>query len=184
MSGFKQYLAAVASANRLGPDIEWVFHPGMLPESRRKWWGDFKTRPAAHEGIDICFYRTRTGPVRQLPAGARVPAWSSGTVLNICNDFLGTTLVMAPEIFMSESTRILEVYSHLYVCDEITPGSHLRTGQIIARTADTHATGSVLPPHLHLSCIEVPASICTSEMNWTLFPRRDKVNVLNPVFMR
>lgn len=183
MSNFKQYLAAVASANRLGPDIEWVFHPGMLPESRRKWWGDFKTRPAAHEGIDICFYRTGTGPIRQLPAGARVPAWSSGTVLNICDDFLGTTLVVAPQAFVSERTRILEVYSHLSVCDEITPGTGLGAGQIIAQTADTHATGSVLPPHLHLSCIEVPAHIQADALNWTLFPRRDNVNVINPVFM-
>jgi hypothetical protein len=183
MSSFKQYLAALASANRLGPDIEWVFHPGMLPESRLKWWGDFKTRPCAHEGIDICFYRTRTGPIRQLPAGARVPAWSSGTVLNICDDFLGTTLVVAPQAFVSESTRILEVYSHLSVCDEFTPGTGLGAGQIIAQTADPHTTGSVLSPHLHLSCIEVPAHIQADALNWTLFPRREKINVINPVFM-
>lgn len=183
MSSFKQYLSAVASANRLGYDIEWLFYPGMLPESRCKWWGDFRNRPCAHEGIDLCFYRTGTGPIRHLPAGARVPAWSSGTVLNICDDFLGRTLVTAPNAFVSESTRILEVYSHLSVCDEITPGTRLQAGQIIAETADTCARGSVLPPHLHLSCIEVPVRICPSELNWTLFPRRDKVNVMNPVFM-
>lgn len=183
MSGFKQYLAAMASANRLGHDIEWVFYPGMLPESRLKWWGDFKNRPGAHEGIDICFYRTRFGQIRHLPAGALVPAWSSGTVLNICDDFLGNTLVVAPEPFVSEITQVLEVYSHLSVCDDISPGTELRAGQIIAKTADTNAIGSVLSPHLHLSCIEVPAHIRASALNWSLFPWREKVNVMNPVFM-
>ncbi len=183
MSDFTQYLAALASANRLGHDIEWVFYPGMLPESRLKWWGDFTTRPAAHEGIDICFYRTRTGQIRHLPPGAPVPAWSSGTVLNICDDFLGNTLVVAPESVASGGTRVLEVYSHLSVCETIRPGSGLQTGQIIARIADTHAIGSVLSPHLHLSCIEVPAHIPSDALNWSLFPRREKVNVMNPVFM-
>ena len=31
----------------------WVFHPGMLMGSNAKWWGDFGTRHASHEGIDI-----------------------------------------------------------------------------------------------------------------------------------
>jgi hypothetical protein len=112
-----------------------------------------------------------------------VPAWSSGTVLNICDDFLGTTLVVAPQAFVSENSRILEVYSHLSVCDDITFGTSLRAGQIIAQTADTYATGSVLSPHLHLSCIEVPAHIHADALNWTLFPRREKINLINPVFM-
>ncbi len=183
MTAFKQYLGAMAWANRLGHDIEWVFFPGMLPESRRKWWGDFGNRPAPHEGIDICYFKTRNKTIQPLPAGARIPVWSSGVVLNICDDFLGNSLVVAPEAFMSENTRILEIYSHLCVCDGIMPGMRVQGNQIIARTADTHATGSVLPPHLHLSCIEVPARICPSELNWTLFPRRDTANVMNPVFM-
>jgi hypothetical protein len=183
MSGFRQYLGAVASANQLGSDVEWLFYPGMLWDSRLKWWGDFRYRPAAHEGIDICFYRTRTGPVRHLPAGALVPAWSSGTVMNVCEDFLGRSLVVETGINSSDDTRILEIYAHLSVSEEFTPGIQVQTGQAIARIADTHARGSVLPPHLHLSCIEVPASIPGHELNWSLFPRRHKVNVLPPVFM-
>lgn len=74
MSVFSQYLAAIASANGLEQDIEWLFYPGMLPDSRLKWWGDFRNRPTEHEGIDICFYRNRAGRTRSLPAGAKVPA--------------------------------------------------------------------------------------------------------------
>lgn len=183
MSCFRRYLAAVASASLLGHDVAWLFYPGMLPDSRLKWWGDFGNRPSAHEGIDICFYRRRTGPILSLPSGGRVPAWSSGTVLNVCDDFLGRSLVVETGAHPSTGTRILEIYAHLSVSEKITPGTQVHTGQIIARIADTHARGSVLPPHLHLSCIEVPAGIPGHELNWGLFPRRNKVNVLNPVFM-
>ncbi len=65
MSVFSQYLAAIASANGLEQDIEWLFYPGMLPDSRLKWWGDFRNRPTEHEGIDICF--TGTGPAGPGP---------------------------------------------------------------------------------------------------------------------
>lgn len=183
MSSFRRYLAAVASASHLGHDVAWLFYPGMLPDSRLKWWGNFGNRPAAHEGIDICFYRRRNAPMLSLPSGAPVPAWSSGTVMNVCDDFLGRSLVVETGTHPSTDTRILEIYAHLSVSEAITPGTRVQTGQVIARIADTHATGSVLPPHLHLSCIEVPARISGHELNWTLFPRRDKVNVLNPVFM-
>ncbi len=183
MTGFRQYLAALASVNRLGTDVSWLFYPGMLPDSPFKWWGDFGRRPASHEGIDICFYRIRNGPVRSLPAGALVPAWSTGTVINVCEDFLGKSLVVAPEPAPSTETRVLEVYSHLSVPDEFSPGTCVKTGQIIARTADTHARGSVLCPHLHLSCLEVPAHIPAHRLDWSLFPRRDTVNVLHPVFI-
>lgn len=183
MSCFRQYLAAVASASHLGHDLEWLFYPGMLPDSRLKWWGDFGNRPAAHEGIDICFYRHRTGPILSLLSGAPVPAWSSGTVINVCDDFLGRSLVVETETHPSNDTRILEIYAHLSVSEEISPGTRIQTGQIIARIADTHALGSVLPPHLHLSCIEVLASIPGHELNWSLFPRRDKANVIHPVFL-
>lgn len=183
MSGFRRYLAAIASANLLGHGVEWLFYPGMLPDSRLKWWGDFGNRPAAHEGIDICFYRRRTGPILSLPPGATVPAWTSGTVINVCDDFLGRSLVVETQTDTSNNTRLLEIYAHLSVSDDIMPGTRIQTGQIIARIADTHAKGSVLPPHLHLSCIEVPAGIPGHKMNWSFFPRRDKVNVLYPVFM-
>jgi hypothetical protein len=183
MSRFRQYLAEIASVNHLGPGVEWLFYPGMLLDSRLTWWGSFGHRPAAHEGIDICFYRRRIGSILSLPPGATVPAWRSGTVINVCDDFLGRSLVVETQTDASNNTRILETYAHLSVSDDIMPGTRIRTGQIIAEIADTHARGSVLPPHLHLSCIEVPAGIPEHDMNWSFFPRRDKVNVLHPVFM-
>ncbi|HKL00011.1 MAG TPA: hypothetical protein VJ943_07140 [Desulfotignum sp.] len=182
MTRFTQYLSSIASANHLGDDIEWVFYPGMLPDSSRKWWGDWQTRPAAHEGIDICFFRTPDKTIQQLAPGALVPAWSPGTVVNLCEDFLGHSLVVVPDHTTGGSTRVLEVFSHLAPCDGITPGTRVTAGRIIARTFDTRTTGSPLLSHLHVSCLEVESHIPFAALNWSLFPQREKVHVINPVF--
>jgi hypothetical protein len=182
MQRFKQYLADLAAANNLADLTDWLFFPGMLAESRSKWWGDFKTRPTAHEGIDICFYRPRHSPIRHLNAGAAIPAWSDGTVLNICNDFLGQSVVVAPEKYNASATRVLEVFSHLVPLENITPGARVHKGQVIAGIADPRAGGSILLPHLHLSCIEVPSHVPVRALDWSLFPLREHINVINPVF--
>jgi hypothetical protein len=183
MTRFAQYLAALASANNLEDGIEWLFYPGMLPESNRKWWGDFTNRHAAHEGIDICFYKNRNKKIRSLGPGAAIPAWSAGTVVNVCEDFLGRTLVVEPKNFSGTATRVVEVFSHLDPCEGIAIGTRVAAGRIIARTSDTRARGSVLLPHLHLSCIEVLQQMPVQSLDWSLFPFREKVNLLNPVFM-
>ena len=183
MTRFKQYLSSIASANNLKDGIEWVFYPGMLLDSKSKWWGDFKTRHAAHEGIDICFFRTFDKTIRCLKPGAVVPAWSTGTVINLCEDFLGHTLVVEPENTAGGPTRMLEVFSHLAPCEGITPGTRVSAGRIIARTFDTRTKGLPLLPHLHVSCIEVASHIPFEALNWSLFPLREKVNVINPVFV-
>ncbi len=183
MHRFKQYLADLAGANSLEDLPDWMFFPGMLSESKSKWWGDFKTRPTAHEGIDICFYRTRDGRIRHLPAGANVPAWSDGTVVNICTDFLGQSLVVAPEKTSTHATRVLEVFSHLVPLENITPGVRIQRGRVIAGIADPRAKRSILLPHLHLSCIEVPSHIPVQALDWSLFTVRESVNVINPVFV-
>jgi hypothetical protein len=183
MNRFARYLQILSEANHLGDGIEWLFYPGMLAESHCKWWGNFKRRHAAHEGIDICFYRARDGRIHHLEAGAAVPAWSDATILNICDDFLGRTLVVEPEKNQSGATRVLEIFSHLETGSTLTPGTRVKAGRIIARTSDTRAKRSSLLPHLHLSCIEVAPHIPVQDLNWSLFPLRERASIINPVFM-
>jgi hypothetical protein len=182
MTRFSQYLAVLASTNKLTSGIQWLFYPGMLSESTLKWWGDFGTRAAAHEGIDITFYRTLDHQMHHLAAGACVPAWSAGTVINVCEDFLGQSLVVAVAGDPSAPTRMLEVFSHLTPSRGIAPGTPVGPGQVIARLADTRARGSALLPHLHLSCIEVDARIPAHVLNWSFFPVRENLTMINPVF--
>ena len=89
MKKFTQYLAALARANALGEQVNWLFYPGMLQESRAKWWDDFAWRPKAHEGIDICFYRKGKEKITPLAKNAHIPAMDKGLILNRCEDFLG-----------------------------------------------------------------------------------------------
>lgn len=194
MGRFRQYLDLLAKTNGLaqgGESVQWLFFPGMLAESRAKWWGDFKHRHADHEGVDICFYRLTagatpgpaTGTVRRLETETTVPAFSRGTIRNICPDFLGHSIVTEPEEFNNGPSRVLLVYSHLSPAAGLTPGTRVEHGQSLARLFDTASKGSILLPHLHLSCIEVPLGTPDAALDWTLFPYRDKVNLINPVFL-
>lgn len=182
MTCFRHYLTVLASINGLAADTQWVFYPGMLSESNLKWWGDFGNRPASHEGVDITLYRTRDRQIHHLTAGAPVPAWSAGTVVNVCEDFLGLSLVVAVQGNPDGHTRVLEVFSHLEPCNSIARGSLVKPGQVIGSLADTRARGSLLLPHLHLSCMEVESRIPAHALNWSFFPVRENLSVINPVF--
>ena len=186
MKRFRRYLDLLANINGLGQGeqaVQWLFFPGMLAESRAKWWGDFKRRHADHEGVDICFHRPAQCPVRRLETETMIPAFSGGIIRNICPDFLGHSIVTEPEEFSSGPFRVLLVYSHLSPVAGLTPGTRVEQGQILAKLFDTASKGSILLPHLHLSCIETPLGIPDAALDWTLFPYRDKVNPINPVFL-
>lgn len=183
MRRFHRYLRRLAAANGLGSDVCWLFFPGMLPESRDKWWGDFKYRAALHEGIDICYYADDTGTVRWFGPEIRVPAFSTGIVRNICKDFLGESIVVEPDRESPPCSRVLMVYAHILPAPGIYPGCRVEKGQVIARVSDTTAQGSPLLPHLHLSCVETRRDTPFDRLDWQLFPLREKVNLINPVFL-
>jgi len=183
MKRFSRYLAALSRANALGDHVEWLFYPGMLQESRDKWWDDFGRRPCAHEGMDICFYRTKTKKMNHLSKTAQIPAMDNGIVLNICNDFLGQSLVVTHGKETFGSPDVILVYSHLEIQKNIAPGSRLEKDQIIARVFDTSQKQSKLLPHLHISCIELTRQTPVDALDWGLFADREKVNLINPVFI-
>ena len=182
MKGFPRYLAALAMANGLGSKITWLFFPGMLQESYAKWWDDFGTRPCAHEGIDICFFR-KDKEIRPLVKNAKIPAIDNGLVLNRCEDFLGESLVIAHEGIHPPSPRVVFVYSHLEIEKKLVPGCRVEKEQVIARTFDTRKKRSKLLSHLHLSCVELTDEIPLAGLDWELFPDREKVNLMNPLFI-
>ena len=183
MKVFSAYLDALARANGLPRDTQWLFYPGMLQDSPDKWWDDFLFRHARHEGIDICYYRTPAQEKMQFIHDLRVPALDQGVVLNVSNDFLGKSLVLEHQGFCDFPDRVVIVYSHLSPAPGIGPGSVVEKDQIIAQVSDTRIKQSKLISHLHLSCVELPRTIPADHLNWDLFPRRDKVRLINPVFL-
>ena len=184
MKNFSEYLKTISQMNKLEADqtVEWLFHPGMLFLSKDKWWGDFKFRATAHEGIDICFFRDgRTkGKVRSFDPGIQVPALEDGRIINICNDFLGQTLVVESRKLGLPYTRVLITYAHIRPADSLKINANIKEKDIIARVCDT-AKNPQLPPHLHLSCFEIPKSVQPEELNWTFFSQSTNACPINPI---
>jgi hypothetical protein len=72
--------------------------PGMAFGAMDKWWGDQGRRERPHEGVDLCLYRDGHGEVRRLGEHARLPAMYDATVVRLCDDFLGRSVMMEHEL--------------------------------------------------------------------------------------
>lgn len=185
MKNFSNYLQAIARTNHLENDLktQWLFYCGMLFLSREKWWGDFKYRPALHEGIDICWYRTENKKqVHCFTPEIRIPAMENGTVLNICNDFLGQTLVVELKNPTNSNFRIVLTYAHVVPEPGILKGQKIKKNQVIAKVSDTKKNDT-LPAHLHFSCFEILEPVPENHLAWDVFTDPEKVNMICPVFL-
>lgn len=182
---FKDYLNTLAKLNRLdnGYKPTWCFHAGMLFATPLKWWGDFKNRASIHEGVDITYYRDDKGVLHQFDDAIVIPAFENGTVLNICNDFLGQSLVVENESFQPvQGWRSVIVYAHIDVNEEILPGSAIRCGKPVATVCKTNKNPA-LPPHLHFSCFEISTSVPETELDWNLFSTSRDIRMVHPFFL-
>jgi hypothetical protein len=193
MNKFSDYLETIVQINGLKKDlkrsqgsgvkVQWLFHSGMLFLSRDKWWGNFKHRSSEHEGIDICFYRSGHGKTQCFDDSIKVPAMDGGVIVNICNDFLGQTIVIQHQKDNGEKRQILFIYAHITPSQNIKPGQDIKKSSVIARVCNTHKNPQ-LPPHLHFSCIEVPCNINPEHLNWNLFSKSPDINLINPIFLK
>ncbi len=187
MTCFSDYLNSIARINCLAPsgsvsDIVWFFHCGMVFSSPHKWWADFKTRKTAHEGIDITWYAVNNGRLRQFDENIRVPAMDNGRIVNICDDFLGKTIVVDHTCSKSAGKRFVFAYAHIIPEKGIEKGSCLKKDQVIAKICNT-VKNPLLAPHLHFSCIEIEKNTPAGRLDWNLFTSQEKVNLINPVFL-
>ncbi len=184
MHTFSDYLRTICTVNKLGNgnDIQWMFHSGMLFLSTDKWWGDFKYRHAAHEGIDITYYRSNQDDIKKFTTSTKVPAMADGIIINVCDDFLGQTIIIEQKNCRISSLRILFAYAHVSPVRHLTIGDKIFKNDIIAQVCDPFKNPE-LPPHLHFSCFEVPEQIKPENLNWDLFSRHNEINILNPVFL-
>ncbi|MBF0259265.1 MAG: hypothetical protein HQK62_10575 [Desulfamplus sp.] len=91
------FLKSITKTNNLpiSDAGEWLFYPGMLFGSRAKWWADWGYRYTPHEGVDFAFYKTLNKDIGVLDSTVMIPAMADGIILNICDDFLGQSVVIA-----------------------------------------------------------------------------------------
>ena len=195
MGIIQSYLEKIAEINNL--DIaasdkgngKWMFHNGMLFLSPYKWWQDhgvYKTdkRKTAHEGIDILFFKNKNKQIQKLNTDTLIPAATNGKIINLCDDFLGQSIVVLNNSSSQEELDIIFVYAHVLPESSITIGTNLKQDEIIASIADTSKIKTPLPPHLHLSVIEIPKNTPAKRLNWKFFSNREnKINLINPLFI-
>jgi hypothetical protein len=107
---------------------------------------------------------------------------ADGRIINVCDDFLGQTLVVDPEKEGSGGTRVVFTYAHILPQNRLNRGHRIKKNEIIARVCDTRKNPQ-LPPHLHFSCFEVEKTVLPAALTWTLFSKDLTVKGINPVFL-
>ncbi len=160
---------------------QWAFYPGMLFNAQDKWWGDGGRRASPHEGIDICLYRDSSGAIQFIPKAARIPVIYAGQVKRILDDYLGSTLYLAHEIYDSRGNQCYTIYGHVAPCAGIAPGDSIRDGEIVAAIADTEDRKINILPHVHISVAWIPESFPSEQLNWSMLNQASVITLLNPL---
>lgn len=177
------YTACLIEANGIDPNDfqQWVFCPGMLFNSPRKWWKDRGGRDFPHEGIDLCLYKGRSERVFRLDDKTRIPAMQDGVVRALYTDFLGQAVVVEHEVADCGNNGYITVYAHTKPLDGIVPGVGVKKNEIIATIADTRRSKANIIPHLHLSIGRTFPDFDYDTFVWNHMRNPDRVSLRDPL---
>ncbi|MCX7856426.1 MAG: M23 family metallopeptidase [Deltaproteobacteria bacterium] len=150
----------------------WVFYPGMLFESQKKWWNEGKQRTKPHQGVDLCFYRTEVKKVDRIKPGMFVPSLFSGYVVSVVDDYLGKSL------FVFSHPDLLWAYGHLDLDVDIKEGKELKEGQILGVISQNVKNG--IFPHIHISIGRVIGK-ATQRLDWNLINEDAIIKLVDPM---
>jgi len=195
MGIIRSYLEKIAKINNL--DIiksdtgtgKWVFHHGMLFSSPDTWWQNRNgsqphKRKTLHEGLDILLFRGTNKQIQKLNTDTLIPAATNGKIINICDDFIGKSIVVRHNISFKQKLDLIFIYAHILPNSSLKIGTSLNQGEIIATISKTDKKRTVPPPHLHLSVIEIPKETPFKHLNWEFFSdRKSRLNMINPLFI-
>ena len=102
--------------------LQWAFYPGMLFNSREKWWGDMGRRQTPHEGLDIGFFLNLSRKPVRIPDRAVVPAMFRGEVLAFGeDDFFGNTLYIKHPEMQDRGRLLCSIYGHVTPHPDLYP---------------------------------------------------------------
>lgn len=178
----KMFLNRIADLNRFKKNgfERWIFVPGMGFGDCEKWWGDFGLRPAPHEGIDVCLYRTSRGELCRIAPGALVPAMADGQIMACSPDFLGVSVFLRHDPCGPDSC-VFSIYGHSVPLPGIAPGRRVHAGEAISTVAPVDPEKKALLPHLHLSIARIPTDIPTRDLSWKVCHGSERVEFLDPL---
>ena len=144
--------------------------------STRQWWGDRGQREQPHEGIDLCLFQDREGELLRLNEQARLPAMYGGTVVRLCDDFLGRSVMIERDL--PGQGKLYAMYGHTVPRPDLEVGQAVCEGEVIAYLAPLppHKTGIL--PHLHISLGWAPGVVAYDKLDWETIP--DVLALLDP----
>ncbi len=161
----------------------WEFLPGMRFAERAAWWRGGADRGSAHEGLDICWYRTVDGRRLSLGAGARVPVIYPGEIVSVVADFLGVSVIMAHEQRDRENRRLHTIYGHVRPDPGLEPGRILAVAAAVGSIAATTGNKNAVPPHLHIALALVDQEGGPARLDWEALRDRSRVLLLDPMLI-
>jgi hypothetical protein len=192
LPSFLEKIAEINNLDITGPDKkhgEWIFHHGMLFSSPYKWWQDSNSlepakRETLHEGLDILFFKDKNKQIQKLNTDTLIPAATNGKIVNICDDFIGQSIIVQHSISFQQKLDLIIIYAHILPDNKIKIGRKLNQGEIIASIAGRGEEKTIMPPHLHFSTLEILKKTRLEHLNWDFFSnRKSKINLINPIFI-
>jgi len=177
---FFDYLSALNGLH-LADFNHWVFHPAMLFQSQWQWWGEGRPRPNPHEGLDICWYRTRSGQRRALPAATVIPAPFSGRIVQVSPDFLGQSIFLLHGGMLPDGSSLLTALGHTQPLPGIEAGLWVNEGEGIAHLAVPAGRPRKVPPHLHLTVAVLTADSRPGPFQWETLGNPGELTLLDPL---
>jgi murein DD-endopeptidase MepM/ murein hydrolase activator NlpD len=179
----RRFFDLLLAANR--PHLDgfhhWLFHPGMLFQSRQQWWAREKPRSTPHEGLDLCWFEDISGTRRSLDHTTLIPAPCSGTVVKISPDFLGQSIFLACAIVLAEDRRLYTAFGHTDPRAGLDVGQQVLEGDIIATVSTPDISKTTVPPHLHLTLALTPDTVTLDQLAWDNIGTDPSITLLDPL---
>ena len=160
---------------------KWLFLPGMLFNSREKWWGTNGARPAPHEGIDLCSFEDSHGKSQNLDRHTRIPAVFAGEIVKIERDFLGQSIYIRHQIFDDRERQLYSAYGHTRPLDALHPGTQVAEGEVIATISDLFRTQPDILVHVHITFAWVPVALEAGDLNWENLGKNSYITLIDPL---
>ena len=177
---FCQYLVAL-NRPHLDNFQKWLFLPGMLFNSLEKWWGNHGTRPAPHEGLDLCRFEEVSGDTKILDRHTKIPAAFAGEIVKIAPDFLGQSIFIRHAIFDGRGRQLYSAYGHTQPADNLQVGSQVAAGAALATLAGSANPKLAVLPHVHLTFAWMPQDLDLTGLNWDNIGKNPDITLIDPL---
>lgn len=158
-----------------------VFFPGMMFNSKEKWWGDGGLRAVSHEGLDLCFFEGEGGAKFRLDETVQVPMVYDGVIVHMMDDFLGKTVVTRHGFGDFRYGDMLSLYGHVLPDPHLHVGDRIYQGDVFACLSGTAGRPTLLPPHLHISLAKAWMLPQVRVLTWKMLNQADRSVFIDPL---